>query len=427
MRTDPAAPAAPVPAARRDPVSRRVRAVPASGIRRFFDIINTMEDVISLGVGEPDFVTPLHIRQAGIRSLQEGRTAYTSNFGTLALRRAIARDVEQRYGAAYNPEDKQCEIIVTAGVSEALDLAIRSTVDPQDEVIVPEPSYVSYAPCVVFAGGTPVMVPTTAEQGFAITARQVAAAVTPRTRGIVLGYPNNPTGTAVSRTELAAIVRLAVEHDLLLYSDEIYSRLVYDGWEHTCVAALPGARERTILLNGFSKSYAMTGWRVGYACAPAEILEALMKVHQYGLLSAPTTAQDAALEALAHGEPDVQAMLQEYARRREMFVDGLNRIGLTCARPQGAFYAFPSVARSGLSSEEFAEGLLFGEKVAVVPGSAFGPSGEGHVRMCYATAYEKLEEALRRIERFLDRPRSGAPGGPGGNAPTLRGETEPRT
>jgi len=311
--------------------------------------------------------------------------------------------VEGRYGVAYDPEDRASEIIVTAGVSEALDLAIRATIDPGDEVIVPEPSYVSYAPCVVFAGGTPVTVATTADQGFAITARQVAAAITPRTKAILLGYPNNPTGTAVSRAELTAIVRLAVEHDLLLYSDEIYSRLVYEGWDHTCVAALPGARDRTVLLNGLSKSYAMTGWRVGYACAPAEILEAMMKVHQYGLLCAPTTAQEAAVEALEHGEPDVQAMLAEYARRREMFVDGLNRIGLECARPQGAFYAFPSIARSGLSSDAFAEELLYGEKVAVVPGSAFGPSGEGHVRMCYATSYEQLEEALRRIERFLQR------------------------
>ena len=406
MKVDPETPAAPTrptSSTRRDPIARRVRAVPASGIRRFFDIINTMLDVISLGVGEPDFVTPLHIRQAGIRSLQEGHTAYTSNFGTLALRRAIAREVEGRYGVAYDPEDRASEIIVTAGVSEALDLAIRATIDPGDEVIVPEPSYVSYAPCVVFAGGTPVTVATTADQGFAITARQVAAAITPRTKAILLGYPNNPTGTAVSRAELTAIVRLAVEHDLLLYSDEIYSRLVYEGWDHTCVAALPGARDRTVLLNGLSKSYAMTGWRVGYACAPAEILEAMMKVHQYGLLCAPTTAQEAAVEALEHGEPDVQAMLAEYARRREMFVDGLNRIGLECARPQGAFYAFPSIARSGLSSDAFAEELLYGEKVAVVPGSAFGPSGEGHVRMCYATSYEQLEEALRRIERFLQR------------------------
>ena len=383
---------------RRDPVARRVRSVPASGIRRFFDIINTMQDVISLGVGEPDFVTPLHIRQAGMRSLEEGHTAYTSNFGLLELRRRIAAHLERLYGVRYDPA---AEVLVTAGVSEALDLAVRATIDPGDEVIVPEPSYVSYAPCVVFAGGAPVLVTTSAGQGWAISARQVAGAITPRTKAILLGYPNNPTGAAVDRHELAAIVRLAVEHDLLIYSDEIYARLVYDGWTHTCTAALPGARERTILLNGFSKSYAMTGWRLGYAAAPAEIVEAMMKVHQYGLLCAPTMAQYAAIEALDNGEPDVAAMLAEYARRRETFVAGLNRIGLECHRPQGAFYAFPSIASTGFTSDQFAEQLLFAEKVAVVPGSAFGASGEGHVRMCYATAFEKLEVALRRIERFV--------------------------
>jgi aminotransferase len=394
------------PPAKRERISARVSAVPASGIRRFFDIINTMQDVISLGVGEPDFVTPEHIRQAGIASLETGHTAYTSNFGMLDLRRRIAGQVERLYGVKYNPEDKQSEIIVTAGVSEALDLAIRAITDPGDEIIVPEPSYVSYVPCVAFAGGTPVTVATSAEQDFAISAKQIAAAITPRTKAILLGYPNNPTGSAVPRAELAAIVRLAVEHDLILISDEIYSRLVYDGWEHTCVAALPGARDRTVLLNGFSKSYAMTGWRLGYACAPADIIEAMMKVHQYGLLCAPTMAQHAAIEAIDHGEEDVQAMHAEYARRRHMFVEGLNRIGLPCARPQGAFYAFPSIKPSGLTSDEFAEQLLYGEKVAVVPGSAFGPSGEGHVRMCYATSYEKLEEALVRIDRFLNSKRT---------------------
>ncbi|MBI3970320.1 MAG: aminotransferase class I/II-fold pyridoxal phosphate-dependent enzyme [Chloroflexi bacterium] len=388
---------------RRDPISKRVRAVPASGIRRFFDIINTMRDVISLGVGEPDFVTPLRIRQAGTLSLEAGHTAYTSNFGMLELRRRIAGQLEQLYGVSYDPAT---EVLVTAGVSEALDLAVRATIDPGDEVIVPEPSYVSYAPCIVFAGGTPAMVPTHEQQGFAVSARQIAAAITPRTKAILLGYPNNPTGAAVSREELTAIVRLAVEHDLLVYSDEIYSRLVYDGWQHTCVAALPGARERTILMGGFSKSYAMTGWRIGYAAAPPEIVEAMMKIHQYGLLCAPTMAQYAAIEAIDHGEPDVQAMLAEYARRRKLFVDGLNHIGLSCPRPQGAFYAFPSIKSTGLTADEFAEQLLFEEKVAVVPGSAFGPSGEGHVRMCYATAYEKLEEALVRLERFVTKKRA---------------------
>jgi aminotransferase len=386
----------------RQRTSARVRSVPASGIRKFFDILATMQDAISLGVGEPDFVTPEPIREAGIRSLELGHTAYTSNFGMIELRQRIARHQEQRYGVAYDPSE---EIIVTAGVSEALDLAARAIIDPGDEVIIPEPSYVSYAPCVVFAGGTPVMVATDASQGFAITARQIAAVVTPRTKAILLGYPNNPTGAAVSRDELAAIVRVAAEHDLVIISDEIYDRLVYDGWEHTCVSSLPGARERTVLLNGCSKAYAMTGWRLGYACAPRDILEGMMKVHQYGMLCAPTMAQHAAIEAFDRGEPAVQAMLAEYARRREMFVGGLNRIGLECGRPQGAFYAFPSVKGFGLSSDEFATTLLVEEKVAVVPGSAFGPSGEGHVRMCYATAYEKLEEALVRIERFIAKQR----------------------
>jgi aminotransferase len=299
-------------------------------------------------------------------------------------------------------------VLVTNGVSEALDLAVRAIVDDGDEVIIPEPSYVSYAPCVVFAGGRPVLVPTSHEQGFAISARQVAAAVTPRTKAVLLGYPNNPTGTAVARAELAAIVRLAEEHDLVLISDEIYARLVYDGWEHTCVAALPGARDRTILLNGCSKCFAMTGWRIGYAAAPAEIIEAMMKIHQYGALCAPTMAQHAAIAAFESGEPDVARMLAEYARRREMFVGGLNELGLDCPRPQGAFYAFPSIRRTGLSSDEFAERLLFDEKVAVVPGSAFGASGEGHVRMCYATSYEQLAEALVRIGRFVARCQSGA-------------------
>ena len=396
--------AQPATAAKRERLSERVRAVPASGIRKFFDILATMDDVISLGVGEPDFVTPEHIRRAGIASLEAGHTAYTSNFGMLELRRLISKHLEQLYGVTYDPAN---EVIVTAGVSEALDIAIRATIDPGDEVIVPEPSYVSYGPCVTFAGGTPVMVPTSAANGFTISARQIAAAITPRTKAILLGYPNNPTGAAVGRAELAAIVRLAVEHDLLLYSDEIYARLIYDGWGHTCVPALPGARDRTILLNGCSKSFAMTGWRIGYACAPKDILEAMMKVHQYGMLCAPTMAQHAAIEAFENGEDEVQRMLAEYARRREMFVAGLNRLGLECGRPQGAFYAFPSIVRSGLTSDAFAEQLLYGERVAAVPGSAFGPSGEGHVRMCYATAYEKLEQALVRIARFVDKGTSG--------------------
>ncbi len=384
----------------RDFVSRTVAAIPPSGIRRFFDIAATMQGVISLGVGEPDFVTPAPVIAAAKASLDKGRTGYTSNRGLAELRDRIAHETATRYGATYDPAT---EILVTTGVSEGFDLAIRATIDPGDEVIVPEPSYVCYPPCVALAGGVPIPVATSAADGFSVTARQVAAAITPRTKAIVLGYPNNPTGAAVPRDELAAIVRLAVDHDLLLISDEIYARLTYDGWIHACVAALPGARDRTILLNGFSKAYAMTGWRLGYACAPAHVIEAMMKVHQYGMLSAPTMAQHAAIEALDHGEADVQRMVAEYARRRSLIVACLNDLGLECSRPRGAFYAFPSIRRTGLTSDEFAERLLMEERVAVIPGPVFGAGGEGHVRMCYATSYDHLEEALDRISRFLGR------------------------
>ncbi len=388
------------PVSNRNFVSARVAAIPPSGIRKFFDVAATMPDIISLGVGEPDFVTPEHIREEAKASLDRGKTGYTSNRGLAELRALIASDLSTRFGATYHSED---EIIVTTGVSEAFDLAIRATVDIGDEVIIPEPSYVCYAPCVSLAGGVPVHVPTHDTDGFAISASAIEAAITPRTKVIVLGYPNNPTGGAVSRADLQAIVRLAVQHDLLLVSDEIYARLVYDGWTHTCVASLPGAWDRTILLNGFSKAYAMTGWRLGYACAPHHLVEAMMKVHQYGMLSAPTMAQYAGIEALRNGEPDVQAMLAEYARRRTLIVDGLNRIGLRCARPQGAFYVFPDITGTGLTSDQFATRLLHDEHVAAIPGSVFGPSGEGHVRMCYATSTAHLEEAIDRMARFLGR------------------------
>jgi aminotransferase len=387
-------------AASRDFVSRAVAAIPPSGIRRFFDIAATMQGVISLGVGEPDFVTPTHVIEAAKASLDRGKTGYTSNRGLVELRERIAHETATRYGAAYNPLS---EIIVTTGVSEAFDLAVRATIDPNDEVIVPEPSYVCYPPCVALTGGVVVPIRTGAEHDFVVTARQVAEVITPRTKAIVLGYPNNPTGGAVSRDELAAIVRLAVEHDLLIISDEIYSRLTYDGWEHTCVASLPGAHERTILLNGFSKAYAMTGWRLGYACAPSHLIEAMMKVHQYGMLCAPTMAQYAAIEALENGEAAVQRMIAEYARRRQLIVDRLNHMGLDCFRPQGAFYVFPSIRRTGLSSDEFAERFLREERVAAIPGAVFGHGGEGHVRMCYATKYEQIDEALDRLGRFLGR------------------------
>jgi aminotransferase len=382
-------------------LAERVRAVPPSGIRRFFDILATMDDVISLGVGEPDFDTPERIVAAGVRSLHNGRTHYTSNYGTVELRRALAAHLERRYGVAYDPAT---ELMITVGASEAVDLALRATCDPGDEVILHEPSYVAYEPAVVFAGGTVVHVPTRLEDDFALDPAAVEAAITPRTKALFLGYPCNPTGAVLPddvQDELAAI---AERHDLLVYSDEIYDRLAYGSYRHRAFSALPGMRDRTILMGGFSKAYAMTGWRVGYLAAPAAVLEGIVKVHQYGIMSAPTTAQDAALEALVGGEADVERMLAEYDRRRRLVVDGLNALGLRTFEPRGAFYAFPEVtSTTGLSSEAFAQGLLEEERVAVIPGSAFGPSGEGHVRACYATSFEQLEDALGRIERFVGR------------------------
>ena len=378
-------------------VATRIAAIPPSGIRKFFDIAATMAEVISLGIGEPDFVTPEPILQAGIASLQRGETAYTSNSGTIELRRALSAHLRQLYGVAYNPDD---ELLVTVGVSEALYLAMTAVLNPGEEVIVPEPCFVAYAPEVIFAGGQPVIVPTYVENAFQVTAAAIETAVTPQTKAILLGYPNNPTGAVMTREMMAEIAAVAEQHNLVIISDEIYDRLVY-GIDHTCVASLPGMRDRTILLGGFSKAYAMTGWRIGYACANPDILAAMRKVHQYTIMSAPTTAQAAALVALEQGEPHVEAMRQEYDRRRRLVVAGLNSLGLDCFEPRGAFYAFPSIARSGLSSDEFANRLLNEKHVAVVPGEAFGASGNGFVRISYATAYEKLEEALNRIESFL--------------------------
>ncbi|WP_052889790.1 aminotransferase class I/II-fold pyridoxal phosphate-dependent enzyme [Thermogemmatispora carboxidivorans] len=384
---------------KREALSQRVRAVKPSGIRKFFDIINSMPDVISLGVGEPDFVTPEHIRQAGIEALRRGETHYTSNYGTLELREEIAAMLQRRYGLHYEP---QREILITVGVSEGVDLAMRALVDPGDEVISLDPGYVAYEAAILFAGGVVVPVPTYARYDFAVRAAEIAPLITPRTKVILLGNPNNPTGAVIPRAELEGIARLALEHDLYVVVDEVYSRLVYDT-EHVCMASLPGMRERTILLDGFSKAYAMTGWRVGYVAAPATLLEAMLKVHQYAIMCASTVAQIAALEALRHGEEDVQVMHAEYARRRRMFVDGLNRIGLPTCEPRGAFYAFSCVAQTGMRDEEFAEKLLLEERVAVVPGSSFGACGEGYVRSAYCAAYDQLEEALRRMERFLKR------------------------
>jgi aminotransferase len=387
-------------------LAERVRAVPPSGIRRFFDILATMDDVISLGVGEPDFDTPRMIVEAGVESLRAGRTHYTSNYGTLELRRALSAHLERRYRVTYDPER---ELLVTVGASEAVDLALRATCDPGDEVILHEPSYVAYLPAVVFAGGVVRQVPTRFGDEFALDPETVAAAITPRTKGLFLGYPCNPTGAVLPDDVQDALADLATRHDLLVYSDEIYDRLAYGSYRHRAFSALPGMRDRTILMGGFSKAYAMTGWRVGYLAAPAPILEGILKVHQYGIMSAPTIAQDAALAAIQDGEPEVERMVAEYDRRRRLVVDGLNALGLETFEPRGAFYAFPRITSTGLDAETFTERLLREERVAVVPGSAFGPSGADHVRMCYATAYDRLEEALVRIGRFVERCRTGSP------------------
>jgi len=383
----------------RDFVSRRVAAVPPSGIRRFFDIVATMDDVISLGIGEPDFVTPPPILQAGLRSIEHGDTHYTSNSGTIELRSAVADHLRLRYGIEY---DARSEVLISVGVSEALYLSLTAVLDPGDEVIVPTPCFVAYQPEVVFAGGTPVPLPTRVEDAFQVRAETVEALITPRTKALLIGYPNNPTGAVMTRANLQALAQVAERHDLLVISDEIYDRLVYGAHQHVCFAALPGMRDRTITLGGFSKDYAMTGWRIGYAAAPAAILAELRKVHQYTIMSAPTMAQAAALGALQLGEEHVQAMVSEYDRRRRLIVDGLNELGLPTFEPLGAFYAFPSITASGLSDEAFAESLLQEERVAVIPGNAFGAAG-GFVRCSYATAYEKIEVALERLRRFMQR------------------------
>jgi aminotransferase len=381
-------------------LAQRVREVPPSGIRKFFDIVATMTDVISLGVGEPDFDTPRSIVEAGVESLREGRTHYTSNFGTLELRKALAAHLQRLYGVEYDPK---AELLITVGASEAVDLALRATCDTGDEVILHEPSYVAYVPAIVFAGGRAVHVATRFEDDFALDPAAVEAAITPRTKALFLGYPCNPTGAVLPddvQDELAAI---AERHDLLVYSDEIYDRLAYGSYRHRAFSALPGMRERTILMGGFSKAYAMTGWRIGWLAAPAPIVEGILKIHQYTIMTAPTVAQDAALVALVEGEPDVARMLAEYDRRRRLVVDGLNALGLDTFEPRGAFYAFPRITSTGLDSETFSQRLLEEERVAVVPGGAFGPSGAEHVRACYATSYERLEEAISRIGRFVER------------------------
>jgi aminotransferase len=381
-------------------LAERVRSVPPSGIRKFFDIMATMTDVISLGIGEPDFDTPRSIIEAGVESLREGRTHYTSNYGTLELRRALAAHLERLYGVVYDPNG---ELLITVGASEALDLALRATCEQGDEVILHEPSYVAYVPAIVFAGGTAVHVATRFEDDFALDPAAVEAAITPRTKALFLGYPCNPTGAVLPVSVQDELAAIAERHDLLVYSDEIYDRLSYGSYRHRAFSSLPGMRERTILMGGFSKAYAMTGWRIGWLAAPAEIIEGMLKIHQYTIMTAATVAQDAALVALVEGEPEVARMLAEYDRRRRLVVDAFNAMGLETFEPRGAFYAFPRITSTGLDAETFSRRLLEEEHVAVVPGNAFGPSGAEHVRACYATSYERLEEAVARIGRFVER------------------------
>lgn len=380
-------------------LARRVVSLKPSGIRKFFDIVATMDDVISLGIGEPDFTTPEPILQAGIRSLREGETHYTSNAGMFELRKVISAHLEKLYGVQYHPED---EIIATVGVSEALYLSLTAVLNSGEEVIIPTPCFVSYQAEVILAGGVPIELPSRVEDDFQVNPQDLAAAITPNTKAILLGYPNNPTGAVASREVLLEVARLAEEHNLVVISDEIYDRLVY-GTEHVCFAALPGMRERTVTLGGFSKDYAMTGWRIGYAAGPAGIIKGLVRIHQYTIMSAPTTAQFAAISALEEGEPFLQEMREQYDRRRKLIVPGLNQLGLSCFEPHGAFYAFPSIVASGMDDETFAQRLLEEERVAVVPGSSFGLGGEGFVRCSYATAYEKIEIALERMAKFLQK------------------------
>jgi aminotransferase len=379
-------------------ICRQVAAIPRSGIRDFFELVLGRPDVISLGVGEPDFSAPWRVREAAIFSLERGQTSYTSNLGLESLRRLISGYVEEQFGVSY---DVKSEILVTVGVSEALDLALRAILNPGDEVIYHEPCYVSYSPSVAMAYGVPVAIEVRAEDGFALMADDVARVITPKTKALLLNFPTNPTGGVQPRAELEKIAKLAVEHDLLVITDEIYSELTYEGHEHVCIAALPGMRERTILLHGFSKAFAMTGFRLGYACAPAPLREAMMKIHQYCMLCAPITSQAAAVEALEGGRPAMEMMKRSYFQRRNMVVKGFNEVGLPCHLPGGAFYVFPDIRPTGKSSYEFAMGLLEAKGVAVVPGTAFGRAGEGFVRACYAAKESQLERALELIGEYV--------------------------
>jgi aminotransferase len=380
-------------------IADHVREIPRSGIREFFDLVQSTVGVISLGVGEPDFITPWHIREAAIYALERGKTSYTSNLGLLRLREAISANVEKNFGITYDPK---CQILVTVGVSEALDIALRAVLNPGDEVIFHEPCYVSYSPSVGLTHGVPVPVACKAENGFAVTAEAIEAVVTPRSKALMLNFPTNPTGGTMTRTDLLKIAEVVLRHNLLVITDEIYSELTFEG-QHVSIASLPGMRERTIFLHGFSKAYAMTGFRIGYACGPVELIEAMMKVHQYSMLCASIISQEAAIEALTYGEPDTIEMREQYKARRNFIVSALNQMGLNCHSPRGSFYAFPNIEATGLASKEFATRLLKEEKVACVPGSAFGASGEGFIRCCFATSLEQLQIAAERMGRFVAR------------------------
>lgn len=380
-------------------IKKDIQELPSSGIRKFFDLASGMKGVISLGVGEPDFVTPWHIREASVYSLEKGYTNYTSNCGLPELRREISSYLQRKYGLLY---DYNKELLVTVGASEAIDIALRCVLEPGDEVIIPEPCFVSYKPCTIMAGGIPKTVPTREANEFKLRPEDLEKAITKKSKVLFLCYPNNPTGAIMNRRELMEISRIVEKHDLLVISDEIYSELTYEG-EHVSFSSLPGMKQRTILVNGFSKSYAMTGWRIGYAAAPEEIIEAMLKIHQYTIMCAPVMGQMAALEALKNGDEEVRKMAEQYDQRRNLMVNGLREIGITCFEPKGAFYVFPSIKSTGMNSETFCETLLQEEKVAVVPGNAFGECGEGNVRCSYAASLEQITTALERIENFVRR------------------------
>lgn len=381
-------------------IADTVRDIPRSGIRDFFEVVQTMDDVISLGIGEPDFATPWHIREAAIYALERGRTGYTSNLGLPRLRRSISDYVRRHFSLRYEPLS---EILVSVGVSEAIDLALRTLLNPGDEVLYHEPCYVSYAPTITLAGGKATAIRTSADEGFSLTPAAIEATITARTKVLMMNFPTNPTGATMSPTELEAVAAVCVKHDLIVLTDEIYSELTFDGGSHTSIATFPGMQERTVFLHGLSKAFAMTGWRIGFACAPAPLIEAMMKIHQYSILCAPIMGQDAAIEALERGEQSVANMRREYELRRNFIVRAITDMGLECAKPKGSFYVFPKISPTGLASRDFSLRLLNEEKVAVVPGTAFGPSGEGHVRCSFATGLEQIKIAMTRMANFVAR------------------------